>query len=55
MPQIAVFPKAYMQALCKDGSMRLKEWIELAVKLEGKFLILLFVKGKSKSKNIGST
>ena len=33
MPQIAVFPKAYMQALCKDGSMRLREWIELAVKL----------------------
>ncbi|MEX2594204.1 MAG: sugar phosphate isomerase/epimerase family protein [Anditalea sp.] len=34
MPKLAVFPKAYMQALCKDGSMRLEEWIGLAVKLD---------------------
>lgn len=34
MPKLAAFPKAYMQALCKDGSMRVSEWIEIAVKLE---------------------
>lgn len=34
MPKLAAFPKAFMQALCKDGSMRLAEWIELAVKLD---------------------
>lgn len=34
MPKLAVFPKAFMQALCKDGSMRLADWIELAVKLD---------------------
>lgn len=34
MPRLAVFPKAFMQALCKDGSMRVSEWIELAVKLD---------------------
>jgi sugar phosphate isomerase/epimerase len=34
MPKLAVFPKAYMQALCKDGSMRVAEWIALAVKLD---------------------
>jgi hypothetical protein len=34
MPKLAVFPKAYMQALCKDGTMKLSEWIELAVKLD---------------------
>ena len=33
MPKIAVFPKAFMNALCKDGSMRLEEWIHLAVQL----------------------
>lgn len=33
MPKLAAFPKAFMQALCKDGSMRLSEWIELASKL----------------------
>ena len=27
-PQLAAFPKAYMQALCRDGSMTLAEWIE---------------------------
>ena len=34
MPKLAVFPKAFMQALCKDGTMRVSEWIELAVKLD---------------------
>lgn len=34
MPKIAAFPKAFMNALCKDGSMKVKEWIDLAVKLD---------------------
>jgi sugar phosphate isomerase/epimerase len=34
MPKLAAFPKAFMTALCKDGSMRVSEWIELAVKLD---------------------
>jgi sugar phosphate isomerase/epimerase len=34
MPQLAAFPKAFMQALCKDGSMKLAEWIELGSKLD---------------------
>lgn len=34
MPKIAAFPKAFMQALCKDGSMKLSEWIELSTALE---------------------
>jgi len=34
MPKLAVFPKAFMQALCKDGSMTVSEWIELASTLE---------------------
>jgi sugar phosphate isomerase/epimerase len=34
MPQLAVFPKAFMNALCKDGTMHVSEWIELAVKLD---------------------
>lgn len=34
MPKLAVFPKAFMQALCKDGSMKVSEWIDLAVKLD---------------------
>jgi sugar phosphate isomerase/epimerase len=34
MPKLAVFPKAFMQALCKDGSMLLAEWIALAVDLD---------------------
>jgi len=33
MPKLAVFPKAFMQPLCKTGTMRLSEWIELASKL----------------------
>ncbi|HRP56229.1 sugar phosphate isomerase/epimerase family protein [Agriterribacter sp.] len=34
MPQLAAFPKAFMQALCKDGTMTVSEWISLAVKLD---------------------
>ncbi|NNE00576.1 MAG: TIM barrel protein [Pirellulaceae bacterium] len=34
MPQLAAFPKAFMQALCKDGSMTLSQWIELASQLD---------------------
>jgi sugar phosphate isomerase/epimerase len=33
MPKLAAFPKAYMHALCKDGSMKLSEWISLAATL----------------------
>jgi len=34
MPKLAVFPKAFMQALCKDGTMKVSEWIGMAVKLD---------------------
>jgi sugar phosphate isomerase/epimerase len=34
MPRLAAFPKAFMQALCKDGSMKLAEWIQLASRLD---------------------
>lgn len=34
MPKLAAFPKAFMQALCKDGTMTVSEWIELAVQLD---------------------
>ena len=34
MPRLAAFPKAFMQALCKDGSMQLSEWIQLASALD---------------------
>ena len=34
MPRLAVFPKAFMHALCKDGTMKVSEWIELAAKLD---------------------
>lgn len=33
MPKLAVFPKAYMDQLCIDGSMSLTEWIRLAAGL----------------------
>ena len=33
MPKLAVFPKLFMQALCKDGTMNLSEWIDLAAEL----------------------
>ncbi len=34
MPQLAVFPKAFMHALCRDGTMTVTEWIGLAAKLD---------------------
>jgi sugar phosphate isomerase/epimerase len=34
MPKLAVFPKAFMHALCKDGTMQLSEWIRLACRLQ---------------------
>lgn len=34
MPKLAVFPKAFMNALCNDGTMKVSEWIDLAVKLD---------------------
>lgn len=34
MPRLAAFPKAFMQALCKDGTMTVSEWIRLAGDLE---------------------
>jgi sugar phosphate isomerase/epimerase len=34
MPKLAAFPKAYMQALCKDGTMKIAEWVKLATPLE---------------------
>lgn len=34
MPKLAAFPKAFMHALCKDGSMKLPEWIRLASQLD---------------------
>jgi sugar phosphate isomerase/epimerase len=33
MPKLAAVPKAYMHALCKDGSMNLREWLDLAATL----------------------
>jgi sugar phosphate isomerase/epimerase len=32
-PRLAAFPKAFMQALCKDGTMTVSEWIRLATPL----------------------
>ncbi|MCG6156510.1 sugar phosphate isomerase/epimerase family protein [Rubinisphaera margarita] len=34
MPKLAAFPKAYMQALCKEGTMTVSEWIDLAADLD---------------------
>ena len=34
MPKLAAMPKAYMQALCKDGSLTISEWIQLAAELK---------------------
>jgi len=34
MPRLAAFPKAYMKALCVDGSMRLSEWIDMSCRLD---------------------
>jgi sugar phosphate isomerase/epimerase len=34
MPRLAAFPKAYMDALCVDGTMTVAQWIELAATLD---------------------
>ncbi|MEX2577790.1 MAG: sugar phosphate isomerase/epimerase family protein [Verrucomicrobiales bacterium] len=34
MPNLAAFPKAFMQALCKDGSLSVSEWITMAADLD---------------------
>jgi sugar phosphate isomerase/epimerase len=34
MPKLAAFPKAFMQALCKDATMTVSEWIALAADLD---------------------
>ena len=34
MPKLAAFPKAFMQALCKDGTMHVVDWIDLASSLD---------------------
>lgn len=33
MPKLAAFPKAFMQQLCRDGSMTIAQWTELAAPL----------------------
>ena len=33
MPKLAAFPKAYMKALVRDGTMTLRDWIDLAAPL----------------------
>ncbi|MBS0662534.1 MAG: sugar phosphate isomerase/epimerase [Verrucomicrobia bacterium] len=33
MPRLAAFPKAFIRPLCRDGSMTLREWVDLAVPL----------------------
>ena len=33
MPKLAAFPKAYMRPLCREGTMTLREWVELAAPL----------------------
>jgi len=34
MPKLAAFPKAYMSALCREGSMKLSNWIDIASGLD---------------------
>jgi sugar phosphate isomerase/epimerase len=34
MPKLAAFPKAFIHALCRDGSMHVADWIKLASKLD---------------------
>jgi sugar phosphate isomerase/epimerase len=34
MPQLAVFPKAFMDPLCKTGTMTLQQWIDMAATLD---------------------
>ena len=30
MPQLAAFPKAYLRQLCREGTMSLREWVDIA-------------------------
>ncbi len=34
MPRLAAFPKAFVDALCADGSMTLRQWIEIGAELQ---------------------
>lgn len=34
MPKLAAFPKAFMQELCKDGTMKIADWVGLAAPLD---------------------
>ena len=34
MPQLAAFPKAYMDELCVNGTMTVRQWIDLAATLD---------------------
>ena len=34
MPQLSVFPKAFMRPLVRDGTMTLREWVDLAAPLD---------------------
>ena len=34
MPKLAVFPKAFLDPLCVDGSLSIQQWVELAATLE---------------------
>ncbi len=33
MPRLAAFPKAFMDQLCADGTMTIREWVDLAATL----------------------
>jgi len=33
MPKLSAFPKAFMRQLCRDGTMTLRQWVELAAPL----------------------
>ena len=33
MPKIAAFPKAYMNNLCVDGTMSVRDWLDIAENL----------------------
>ncbi len=34
MPRLSAFPKAFMRQLCKDGSMTIRDWVDLAAPLQ---------------------
>ncbi|MCP4846900.1 MAG: TIM barrel protein [Verrucomicrobiaceae bacterium] len=34
MPRLAAFPKAYMNELCRNGEMRVEQWLDIAAGLE---------------------